>query len=245
VKIALIGDIHANLPALKAVLAHARKQGAEAIWNVGDFVGYNAYPDAVVRLIRRRRVVSISGNHDLKVLKVPSKRHRWTKTKPAKKLLALQWAYDHLSVASRRYLRGLARKLRIKVEGLRVLLTHGSPDFLEEHLRPNTPGSRLRKLARRAKADVIICGHSHQAFVRHVDGVWFINTGSVGRQGDGNPRACYAIMTIQDQKVQVRHFRLRYDVAAAAAAIRRAHLPEEFAQMIIKGRKLKDVEKAR
>jgi diadenosine tetraphosphatase ApaH/serine/threonine PP2A family protein phosphatase len=89
-----------------------------------------------------------------------------------------------------------------------------------------------------AKADVIICGHSHQPFAREVDGVWFINTGSVGRPDDGDPRACYAILQIDSKQIQVRHYRVEYDVERAVAAIREHELPEPFAQMTLEGHSL-------
>ena len=75
-KIALFGDVHANLPALEAVLVHARQMKVKAIWNVGDFVGYGAYPDEVVSMLREIGAISIIGNYDGKVLKVKIKRKR-------------------------------------------------------------------------------------------------------------------------------------------------------------------------
>ena len=72
-KVALIGDVHANLPALEAVLTHAYQQGVEAIWNVGDFVGYGAFPDGVVKRLQNENALSIIGNYDAKVLKVNEK----------------------------------------------------------------------------------------------------------------------------------------------------------------------------
>ena len=75
-KIALIGDVHANLPALEAVLDHARKQGVEAIWNIGDWVGYNAFPNGVVELLRQEHALSIVGNYDLKVLRFKKKQEK-------------------------------------------------------------------------------------------------------------------------------------------------------------------------
>jgi len=241
-KVALIGDVHANLPALEAVLAHAREQGVEAIWNVGDFVGYGAFPDEVVRLLRKEDVLSIVGNYDLKVLQFKQKKTKWRKKKRPEKYLAFQWAYENLSKKSRKYLRFLSQEIRIKVKGQRFLLTHGSPASNEEPLTPDTSEKRLRKLAQMARADVIICGHSHQPFAREVDGVWFINTGSVGRPDDGDPRACYAILQIEPKQIQVRHYRVEYDVEKAAAAIRERKLPEDFAQMTLQGRSLDTVQ---
>jgi len=236
-KAALIGDVHANLPALEAVLVHAHQRGIEAIWNVGDFVGYSPFPDEVVKLLRQENVLSIVGNYDLKVLKFEKKRKKWRKSKQAEKFLAFQWAYENLSKESRKYLRSLPQERRVQAEGLRVLLTHGSPASNEEPLTPNTPEERLRELAQMADADVIVCGHSHRPFVRQVERVWFINTGSVGRPDDGDPRACYAILQIEPD-IQVQHFRLAYDVIGAVAAIRECKLPEAFAQMLIQGRDL-------
>lgn len=240
-KVALIGDVHANLPALEAVLAHAHSRRVEAIWNVGDSVGYGAFPDEVVRLLRKEDVLSIAGNYDLKVLQFKQKKEKWRKKKHPAKYLAFKWAYENLSKKSRKYLRFLSQEIRMKIKGRRILLTHGSPTSNEEPLTPDTPEKRLHKLAQTAKADVIICGHSHQPFAREVDGVWFINTGSVGRPDDGDPRACYAILQIEAKQVQVSHYRVEYDVEKAAAAIRERGLPDDFAQMTLQGRSLDDV----
>jgi putative phosphoesterase len=245
-RIALLGDVHANLPALEAVLAHARRQGVEAVWNTGDFVGYGAFPDQVVQLLRRRGALSIIGNYDLKVLKFRRKRDRWRQSKHPLKFFAFQWASEQLSKKSRKYLRALPQELRLEAAGKQVLLTHGSPASNEEALTPNTPQARLRELARLAQADLVVCGHSHQPFAREIDGalfdkahsVWFINTGSVGRPDDGDPRACYAILSLEPGHFQVQHYRLEYDVERAVAEIRAQGLPEAFAQMMLQGRPL-------
>jgi len=238
VKVALIGDVHANLPALEAVLAHAHQRGVEQIWNVGDFVGYGAFPDEVVRRLRQENALSIVGNYDLKVLKFNQKKGKWRKSKRPEKFLAFQWAHDHLSPESRQYLHSLPQEMRLQVEGLRILLTHGSPASNKEPLTPETPEERLRELGRMASADVVVCGHSHQLFAREVDGVWFINTGSVGRPDDGDPRACYAILEMGPAGPRVHHYRVAYDVGRAVTAIHERGLPEPFAQMVLTGRNL-------
>lgn len=237
-KVALLGDVHANLPALEAVLAHARERGAQAIWNVGDFVGYGAFPDEVVRRLREEAALSIIGNYDLKALKFKKKAEKWRRTKRSEKWLAFKWAYESLSKRSRKYLRSLPQDIRLELGGKRILLTHGSPASNEEHLTPNTPIERLQELAQMAQAEVVICGHSHIPFVRQVCGVCFINTGSVGRPDDGDPRAAYAILDIGPGLFEVSQFRVEYDVARAVAAIREHNLPEAFAQMMLQGRNL-------
>ena len=240
-KVALIGDVHANLPALEAVLAHARKQGVEAIWNVGDWVGYNAFPNEVIELLRQERALSVVGNYDLKVLRFRKKQEKWQHSKHPQKYLAFKWTYQTLSKKNRKYLRTLPREIELKFANVSVLLTHASPASIEEAIFLDTPEERLQELAELAGTDVIIFGHSHQPFARQVDGVWFINTGSVGRPDDGDPRASYAVLTLSAKKLHVQHHRIDYNVERAVAAIRKNKLPEEFAKMLLQGCSLDQV----
>jgi putative phosphoesterase len=247
-KVALIADIHANLPALEAVLAHARKRKVQAIWNAGDFVGYGPFPDEVVRRVRAEKALSIAGNYDLKVLKAG--RPPRGKDKDPEKRYAFKWALDNLSPESREYLASLPGELRLNIAGRRVLLTHGSPESNKERLTPETPKSRLRRLARKAKADLIVCGHSHVPFARKVGAHWFINPGSIGRPDDGNPQASYAVIVLRrvagesrPGSLAVRHYRVPYDAVRTAERIRQLGLPESFARMVLEGRSLDGVQR--
>lgn len=240
-KVALIGDIHANLPALEAVLAHIENQRVDAIWNVGDWVGYGAFPDDVVKRLWHNQVVSIRGNYDSKVLKFPKKKKKWRKKKIPHKWLAFKWAYEHLSPEARDYLAELPKEIRLEVAGKRVLITHASPESAEEHVTPETSVERMRELAEMADADLIIFGHSHVPFAQQVERVWFINPGSVGRQDDGDPRASYAVLDFASAGPEVIHYRVAYDLQRTVAAIRENGLPEAFAQMMVRGRNLDDI----
>lgn len=242
-KIAIISDVHANLPALKTVLKHARSQGAKTIWNAGDFVGYGAYPDEVVRLLDKPDVLSIIGNYDRKSLKLKSFSEKKKARMIPEKLFAFQWAYDQLSSSSRKKLLALPGQRRFKERGWKVLITHGSPASETEHLDPSTSDERLRELAAMTKAKIIICGHSHQPFIRLVDETWFINPGSVGRSDDGDPRASYALLRLKKESLEVTFYRLEYDYEKAASRILKFHLPEEFAQMIREGKNLDELKK--
>jgi len=237
-KIALIGDVHANLPALEAVLTHAHKMNVKAIWNVGDFVGYGAYPNEVVKMLREIGAISIIGNYDSKVLRVKIKDKEWEMKKIPEKWQAFQWAYENLSPENRIYLSSLPEKRHIHQKGWHIQMTHGSPATSEEHLGPDTSDERLYELVRLSHASIILCGHSHQPFTRWIDDAVFINPGSVGRPDDGDTRASYAIIKLKKKMLDVSHYRLDYDVERAAQAIRDNCLPEEFAQMILQGRNL-------
>lgn len=238
-KVALIGDVHGNLPALEAVLEDAKKRKVEAVWNLGDFVGYGPFPDATVKKIKHIKALSIIGNYDSKTLAIYDQSPKWTKKRIPEKRIAFRWAHDNLSMESVHYLNALPSQLSFTVSGRKILLVHASPVSNKEHLAPDTPIERLKELALSTDADVIICAHSHQHFVKKVAGTWFINTGSVGRPDDGDPRACYATLHIGKGKyLRVKHHRVAYDVARSVQAIRDQGLPESFAQMLVHGRGL-------
>ncbi len=230
----LIGDVHANLPALEAVLEDAGNRGISTIWNVGDLTGYGAFPDEVVRRLRKEDTQSVVGNYDLKVLKVEEEKEEEEKEEPPEEQNAIRWTYNNLSKKSRKYLKSLPEELRLDAGGKRTLLTHKSPSPDDKQIGPETPDESLREIAHLTDADVIIFGHSHLPFSRQVDGVWFINPGGTGRQDDGDPRASYTILQINP--FEVNHYRVAYDMEKAASAIRKNGLPEVFAQMILQGR---------
>jgi putative phosphoesterase len=241
-RIALLGDIHSNLPALEAVLRHAHEQGVDELWNTGDFVGYGAFPDEVVGLLREVGERQVIGNYDRKVLKVKRKKEKWSRSKQPLKLMAFEWTNDQLSDASLAFLHGLPKQLRFVATGYRVLLTHGSPSSIKEPISPSTSKDRLQELAALSECDLIITGHSHQQLAVQVSGVWFMNPGSVGRPDDGDPRACYAILDLTTTQLAIEHYRVEYDILRAAEAIRSAGLPERFAQMVLQGRSLDAIE---
>jgi putative phosphoesterase len=228
-KVALIGDIHANLPALERVLAHARGQGVESIWNVGNSVGYGPFPEEVVQQLQRDCVLSILGSQDRKILRFKKRQKKWRRSKNLEKYLAYKWAYEHLSKKSRKYLRSLSREVRMKVQGRRILLTHTRPGFGKADLRPDTPEEDLRRLAREAKADVVICGHSHQPLARQVDEVWFFNPGSVGQTDGREPRASYAILEIREKAIHADHYQVEYDLEPLVTAMREKGFPDILA----------------
>jgi predicted phosphodiesterase len=246
-RIALLGDVHANLPALEAVISHATSLGVKEFWNIGDFVGYGAYPDQVVERLRTKEFVSIAGNYDLKVLKFPKKTAKWRKNKHPLKWLAFKWAYENLSKKSRKFLGSLPEERALSIGERRFLLVHGSPASNEEPLEPDTPEHRLRILKQLAEDgygtefEAIIFGHSHQGFTRQVGKTTFINTGSVGRPDDGNPRTAYALLQLGTRGMQIFHYRLNYEINRAVAEIRARGLPEPFAEMLIQGRDLETI----
>ncbi len=226
VKIAILSDIHANINALERVIQDAEERKVDLILNAGDSIGFGPRPNEVIELMREKNVLSIMGNYDIEVIEGKAKAK-------GEKNLALKFARKELSKSSQGYLHFLPQERRLEAAGKKILVTHGSPESNEEHVYHDTPVERLRILADNANADIIIVGHSHDQFWRQVDGISFINPGSVGRPGDGNPQTAYAILSFNPLKVEL--LRLDYDVAAAADALRKKRLPQSFAQMLLRG----------
>ena len=227
-KIALISDVHGNIDALNAVMADAGELGIKAYLNMGDMVGFGAYPEEVVKRLMADDVLTVLGNYDLKVLNIAKNRKK-VRTEAAKGKIAAMAAKD-LSRESRCFISGLPIEIRLNLSGHRALMTHSSPAHEGEHLSDSTPDERLREIAKIARSDIVLIGHSHSAFHRTVDATIFINPGSVGRPLDNDRRASYAILGTTNLDVEVR--RVEYDLEAAAEAVIERGLPHEVARSL-------------
>jgi putative phosphoesterase len=225
-KIAVLADVHGNLHALRAVLHDAQQRGIGIFLNAGDLTGFGVFPNEVIKLLNSEKTVSVIGNFDLEMLKKPEKGNGGRK-------LALKFTRKEISKPCEDYLRSLPRKITFEIAGKNLLMVHGSPAAIDEHVNLNTPTKRLRELTKKAKAEIIIVGHSHEQFLKEIGEVSFINPGSVGRPYDENPQAGYAIVSFNP--LSVEFIRLDYAVTAAAQAMRKKKLPESFAQMLLRG----------
>ena len=240
-KITVLSDIHGNLPALKAILQHADAQGAAQILNLGDSTGYGPEPDGVIQLLHEIKAINLLGDYDKKVLRKKHRKTGWSKVKNPDKRLMFNWTYHALSKRSRKLLKSYPEQKTIEVGSLRIFMIHTSPGAKGGYLGPETSQASLKKITENIEADIILCGHSHRSFVRWVDDVLFINPGSVGRPDDGDPRGSYAVLEILDRKPGTELFRIQYDVMAAVQEIRKAGLPEVFAQVLQQGLNYDDV----
>ncbi|MFN3597349.1 MAG: metallophosphoesterase family protein [Rubricoccaceae bacterium] len=259
--LAIFSDVHANLPALEAVLADldARlgRGEVDAVYCLGDLVGYATWPNEVVTSVQERGIPTIAGNYDEGVGLASDDCGCAYVTDDDKARGAQSIAYTNAAVtgATRRYLRGLPRHLRLTLAPARqagaapleVLLVHGSPRRINEYLFEDRPDDLLLKRLTDAGADVMLFGHTHRPYHRvltDADGRTrhAINTGSVGKPKDGDPRAGYVLLTLDPERdeagrVAVEFVRLPYDVEAAARAIEaEPSLPDDFAAMLREAR---------
>jgi exopolyphosphatase/guanosine-5'-triphosphate,3'-diphosphate pyrophosphatase len=230
--IALISDIHGNLPALKAVLEDAELAGAKQIWSLGDLVGYIPFPNECIGLVRKKATASIAGNYDRKVMQFKQKETQWRKSKKPPKFDAFEWNSRNLNNTNREYLRQLPADIRRKTGRFRILLTHGSPQSIDEPVLPQTPRRRMVDLGQTADADIIVMGHTHLFMDRKVANRRFVNPGSVGLPVKSDLRASYALLEIEKDKVRVTERKVQYDVTAVIRALQQANLSEQLIKMV-------------
>jgi putative phosphoesterase len=229
-RIAIFSDIHGNLQALEAVLvdiAHAR---VDDVYCLGDLVGYGASPEDVTQRIRTSGIPTIMGNYDDGV-GFDRDECGCAYRDPNDEALgrrSLAWTKAHTSDTNKAFLRTLHNEIRFDAGSTRVLLVHGSPRKMNEYLFEDRPLSSFQRLAASSNADVIVFGHTHKPYVKAVDGVLFVNAGSVGKPKDLDWRACYVVLDLGGLP-SAEFRRVEYDVKAAAAGIRSTELPHEFA----------------
>lgn len=223
-RIGVISDIHANLPALRAVLVDLDVSRPDEVWCAGDIVGYNPWPNEVVEILRSRRVRGIRGNHERAVLSGDTS---WFNELAA---AAMKWTRVHMSVSSVGYIKDLEDRTRTSCADGTIAMYHGSPRNDDEYV---LPWSATPDLLAIAQADVVVLGHTHIPMAFRWPYGMLVNPGSVGQPRDGDPRAAWGLLDTSRRTFEVR--RVPYDVDGVAREIRRVGLPGELADRLYAG----------
>jgi predicted phosphodiesterase len=241
---ALISDIHANLPALEAVLAEIERRGdIDATYHLGDLVGYAPWPNEVVGRLRDAGIEGISGNYDSTV--ATDYKHCGCRYEDARQEelshLSYAWTRAHVSREAKETLAALPFRLDLRpfgghASGPTITLVHGTPVNNVTYWTEDRPDSFCAKMAERvgaAAGDLIAFGHTHRPWHRVVEGVHFLNTGSIGRPKDGDWRAGFVIVDVVGAaETHVEFVRVEYDIARAVDAIRESDLPNALAEYL-------------
>jgi predicted phosphodiesterase len=252
-RIALFSDIHANLPALEAFFEDVEKQKPDALYCLGDLVGYNIWPNEVIREIQSRMIPTLAGNYDFGIGRSSDECGCAYKTEEDKANGKVSISFtNQITVPDKRnYLRSLPAHIRVEFQlnddKLNLLLVHGSPRKINEYLFEDRDEKSLLRIMEQADADIMCFGHTHKPWhrtlidenehYRHA-----INIGSVGKPKDNDPRGCYVMLTINEtssitnkESVKVEFIRFEYDVEKAAKAIEDSPLPDVYADMLRRG----------
>jgi diadenosine tetraphosphatase ApaH/serine/threonine PP2A family protein phosphatase len=241
-RIALLSDVHGNLPAFEAVLADVDAQSAEEIWCLGDLVGYGAQPDGCVRLARDRCDLSLAGNHDLVVTgDIPIADFS------SSAAAAARWTQETIGEETMSYLKALSPADPEREPAL----FHASPrDPVWEYVLSSWQADECLDLM---DGRVGAIGHSHVALwfrrddsgemsgatadadLEHdlSEGRWLVNPGGVGQPRDGDPRAAWLLLDTGTWMATWR--RVEYPIDDAARAIEEAGLPRVLAERLYSG----------
>jgi putative phosphoesterase len=252
-KIALFSDIHANLPALEAFFASIDEQKPDAVYCLGDLVGYNVWPNEVINEIRRRGIPTIAGNYDFGVGRTSDDCGCAYKTDEEKANGAVSISYTNqiIKAEERAYLRTLPAHIKVEFQlnndKLNLLFVHGSPRRINEYLFEDREEKSMLRIMADADADILCFGHTHKPYHRILPSVpdepphyrHAINIGSVGKPKDGDPRGCYVLLHINDNSsvrdkdsIHVEFIRFPYDIEKAARAVENSPLPRTFAEAL-------------
>ena len=234
-RVAVITDIHANLPALEAVLEEIGAAGPDAVYCGGDLVGYGPHPNEVCGLLAQRGIPTIHGNYDYAIgrdLEDCGCAYRDQHDRELGKR-SIEWTLAHTDRRAKDFMKGLPFDLRFELGRSRVRLVHGSPRKVNEYLFADKPARTFERIAAGADCDVLVFGHTHVPWVHEYGGVLFVNCGSVGKPKDGDPRASYALLERHGGGVGARLERVEYDAKAVARGMAAAGLPEEYGEKLV------------
>jgi len=230
-RIAVLADVHGNLPALEAVLSHLEQQGGcEQTWVLGDLAVFGPYPRQVLeRLESLPNKRFVQGNTD---------RYLVTGRRPPQPLVEdesqwsriislleerdanFRWTMGQLDYKWYSFLRELPLEQRLNVPGYGSILgVHGSPLGDEVGVWADTPDSELREMLSGTDCRLLLCGHTHRALDRSLDLARVVNVGSVGLPLDGDRRAAYAIVALEAAECDVAIHRVDYDVEKVLARL--------------------------
>lgn len=257
-RIAFFSDIHANLPALEAFFKDLESRDTDAIYCLGDLVGYNIWPNEVVDEIRKRGIPVIAGNYDSGIGRNSDDCGCAYKTEEEKAngKVSISFTNQIIKEQQRAYLRTLPAHIRLDFElndqALSVLLVHGSPRRINEYLFEDREEKSMIRIMEQAAAEIMLFGHTHKPYHRILNSVQpdgtdhfrhAINIGSVGKPKDGDPRGGYVILNInQDatiadmESIKVEFIRFEYDVEKAARAVEDCILPNAYAESLRTGK---------
>lgn len=235
-KIAIFGDIHGNIEALRTAYHEAQIIKVDKIYHLGDVGGYAPFVNEVVDFLIEHDIEGVQGNYDEAVAN--DREHCGCKYEDPLQAemsqLSFEWTKEHASMKSKEYMKKLPSEISLTCSGRKVKLFHATPNKNNLYWYEERPEKFFKEMAEKTDADVLIYGHTHKPYRKDINGKVFINAGSVGKPKDGDPRACIAVVEVTSGSVTTNFVRVKYDVEKTAAAIIESGLPPYFAEKLKK-----------
>lgn len=212
-RFAVIGDIHGNKYALESVLDDINLKNVDFIVSTGDLVGYMPYPNEVIELMRKNRVIAVQGNHDKFIAeseKVSNDTINSMSDEEIQGNASAAFTNWNITDENRSYLKNLTEKLSLQCGDLKLVVVHGSPMEIDEYLYEDK--ENLSRVAELINEDIVICGHTHVPYHTKVGNKHFINAGSVGKPKHGDGNSSYVVVEVKDSKVHCTIEKIAYNV---------------------------------
>ncbi|CCY62449.1 MAG: metallophosphoesterase family protein [Candidatus Gastranaerophilaceae bacterium] len=236
-KVAVISDIHGNFQALESVMNDMKSNNVEKVFCLGDLAMAGPQPRLIIDLISKKPDwVVIQGNTDKMIADFSPEIMENVKNIFPVMANALADDVYFIEDEMKDYLRSLPPQKELTVEGVKVLLVHGSPRRNNEDILPDLSIKKVEEILEGTDADIIFCGHTHipcgyQTSKKQT----VVNVGSVGRPFTQDPKACYVIAEFQDGGFSIEHRFVDYDKEMAANILRAREFEgaDKLAQMLI------------
>jgi predicted phosphodiesterase len=222
-RLAFLGDIHGNLPALEAAITHLDEtQAPDGVYLLGDLVNRCPWNSEVMELLGERGWPSIYGNHDLIIsrLHTPEIRPPFDERS---RFPVMYWTWDHLSAEQIAILHALPAEMTVALDGAPpIRLLHGLPGNPFVGVYPESDPAEIAQKFAAYTEPVIIGGHTHRPLDRQIGGKHFLNPGSVGLPYNGDPRSQYLTLDLLAARNgpvwQPTFHRIEYDTSLVPAA---------------------------
>lgn len=239
-KIAVISDIHGNIDALNAVMDSIKEEECEKIFVLGDYAMAGPEPSKTVDWFFKNqfdeKFKMIQGNTDLMIADFSETLYQNLKEKAPIMAEALKNDVQVLNQIQKDFLKKLPMQLELDIEGIKILLVHGSPRRNNEDISPNLSLVEVEKIIENVTADVILCGHTHipcgyQTSKKQT----IVNVGSVGRPFTPEPKACYLKLTITKGNCLFEHKFVDYDKESASEKLKQRNFEgsDKLAEMLL------------
>ena len=225
-RLGVISDVHANLPALEAAIEFLRAARVDEILCLGDVVGYGPHPNEVIERLRAEKIPTALGGHDLKVA-YPGLGATGSEEKEA----SLAWTREQLTEENLAFLKQLPPFIKLETPYGRLRAFHGHPEDPERRF----PMEEAEDILPRLRARAVLAGGRHVPIFKRFSGVALLDPGSVGLSLSGEPGADVAILTLNEKKLRARTFKLPYEFGRTAFDLKAWGLPDRIAEVIQRG----------
>jgi putative phosphoesterase len=225
-KVAILSDIHGNLPALNAVISDIKSLNISEIAFLGDLVINGPSPlEAFQEMRNLKPICWVKGNTDEWFAEITDE---WSPSTKQEELFYKLYMYarEHLTKESIDFLLNLPEKCVFETAGVSILAVHGSPRSIKEGIGKNNAHNELEEIFSNVAESVVVSGHSHVPFIGKVSNKIIFNVGSIGTPFDGDNRASYGIINIKDQTPKCSIRRVAYPIGITLTTAQNREFPD-------------------